>query len=259
MSGPCNWPIVYTGCSDTTVIEALSPADRSRVEGMAVEYLWNWTLKMFGTCEVTVRPCKVPMAGSTFWGGQRAWNSPHFSSSMVIPQGCGCSDSCGCGVGAATQRLPGPVFDVVEVVIGDEVVDPFSYRVDNGSLLVRTDGLTWPRVQNLEANSGPDTWWVTYHQGLGVPAGGQVAAGVLSRELALALCRSGSCQLPERIQTITRQGITMTLLDPFEGLDDGKTGIWVIDSWVASVTRPPRRASVRSPDFAWPRNRRRTG
>jgi hypothetical protein len=35
----------------------------------------------------------------------------------------------------------------------------------------------------------------------------------------------------------------------FEGLDEGKTGIWLIDSWVASVMKSDIGFSLASPDI----------
>lgn len=257
----CNWPVSYTGCADTTVLDQLTPEDRALVEDMAVQYLWNWTLRMFGQCPVTVRPCRSAcLNGWTYWtGGWASWDRTH-TPVMSIPSMCGCSESHACGPSAATVRLPGPVGSVQSVKVDGQLLDVTAYGLDSGGLLVRKDGGVWPTYQDLDRpDSEVGTWSVTYLYGAPVPAGGQVAAGVLARELALALCRSGSCELPQRVQTITRQGVTMAMLDPFDGLDDGKTGIWVIDSWVASVVRPRRPSGVWSPDVPRPRHRRTVG
>lgn len=94
-----------------------------------------------------------------------------------------------------------------------------------------------------------DTFQVTYMRGIDVPMGGQVAAGRLACELAKAACGDNTCALPKRVQTITRQGVTVGLLDSFDDVDKGRTGIWLIDSWVASMNIPQSRAGrVLSPD-----------
>ena len=86
--------------------------------------------------------------------------------------------------------------------------------------------------------------------GTPVPAGGQVAAGLLSLEMAKALAHDSSCKLPQRWQSITRQGVTITAQDLFEDLNEGRTGLWLVDSWVASVTQPKRVGGrVFSPDI----------
>jgi hypothetical protein len=145
------------------------------------------------------------------------------------------------------------------VQIDGEVLDPSAYRVDNGRLLVRQDGGRWPTCQDMGAALGEDdTWGITYDKGYPVPAGGQIAAGLLANELAKAACNDRSCGLPQRVQTVTRQGVTIAVLDAFDDIDEGHTGIWLIDSWVASVVRRPRRMRVLSPDRMPPRYRQQT-
>ena len=41
----------------------------------------------------------------------------------------------------------------------------------------------------------------------------------------------------------------MAVLDGFDDLDQGRTGIWVIDSWVASINSSRHPSTVRSPDL----------
>lgn len=45
------------------------------------------------------------------------------------------------------------------------------------------------------------------------------------------------CKLPERITSVTRQGMSWTILDPQDFLTRGLTGISVIDHWLTSVKR----------------------
>jgi hypothetical protein len=105
---------------------------------------------------------------------------------------------------------------------------------------------------------GPNTWQVDYLLGQPVPIGGQIAAGVLACELAKAACSDGSCQLPQRIQTITRQGVTIAMIDSFDDVSHGATGIWIIDSWVSSIVNTPVPSRVYSPDIPRPRHRSQT-
>jgi hypothetical protein len=74
--------------------------------------------------------------------------------------------------------------------------------------------------------------------------------------LAKALINDRTCGLPQRIQNITRQDVSVTVLDSFEGIDEGHTGIWVVDSWIASVTKPLQFSSVTTPETH--RRRRQT-
>jgi hypothetical protein len=145
-----------------------------------------------------------------------------------------------------------PVASVTEVQIDGQVLDASAYRVDNSRLLVRQDGGRWPFCQDLSRPLGQDdTWGVTVQTGQPVPIGGQVAAAKLACEFAKAMNGDKACELPQRWQTITRQGVTISAaIDTFQGLDEGKTGIWLIDSWVASVTKPDIGFSMASPDYS---------
>jgi len=158
-------------------------------------------------------------------------------------------DSCGCGAWGATLRFEMPVASVDEIQVDGRVLPADAYRVDNGTLLVRQDGSQWPYCQDMSKPLGQaGTWGVTFRVGKPVPAGGRIAAGILAEELAKAACGSNKCRLPRRVQSINRQGATMAMmLDTFDDLDKGKTGIWLIDSWVASVTKPDIGFSIASP------------
>lgn len=257
---PCNWPISYANCKDMPTEPTEDEIeDQKRYEKIAAEYLWNWTGRKFGLCEVQLRPCRSNCAGnrsSTFFG-----KGPHAQASPWMPVmingswfnlRCGsCQQtSCSCSF-TDSIVLPGPVHSIQQVLIDGEVLDPESYVVEGRSLLTRIDGGTWPNCQNVyAAPDQPDTFEVTYLKGLEVPLGGQEAAGTLADQLRKAACGDKSCQLPQRVQTVTRQGVSMTILDSFEELVQGKTGIWSVDSWVASITHPKRSGTVHSVDIS---------
>jgi len=262
---PCpDWPVVYPG--DCPALEA-DPDNALLYEQMAATYLWNWTGRSYGLCPVIVRPCRSDCDSfDTFWGngpfsaGYAAQKSRGFAWGPALINGqwynlgCGrCGDDCSCSGSAPALRLPGPVASIDEVRIDGAVLDPAVYRVDNATLLVRLDGQGWPTCQDLSTGIDQEgSFAVSYQRGSEVPVGGQVAAGVLACELAKAAGGDASCQLPRRLQTIARQGVTMTFLDAMDDLDKGRTGIWVIDSWVASVTNPPRPSRVYSVDIPHP-------
>lgn len=266
---PCDWPVDYSACGGglPEPLASLPASGVATFEEMAATYLWDWTGRKYGQCEVTLRPCRQDCweGRSTFWGGSGGplRGGLPFTPALIRGQwynlGCGtCGDNCGCGSTQAL-RLPGPIASVGEVQIDGTVLDPAAYRVDNGRFLVRQDGALWPTCQDMNLMLGqPDTWGVTYTKGYAVPKGGQVAAGLLANELAKAACNDKTCGLPRRVQSITRQGVTVAVLDAFDDIDEGHTGIWLIDSWVASVVRRPRRMRVLSPDRRPPRYRQTT-
>lgn len=263
----CTWPISYASCSECAPLDALDPAEKAVFEQMASDYLWNWTGRVYGTCPVEVRPCRADCSyGSTFWGsgpypfeGSGGWYPTIINGAWTNVRCGSCrASTCECGSTNALD-LPGPVASITSVVIDGVTLDPAAYRVDNFHLLVRVDGGSWPTCQDLDAEpTQANTFLVQYERGMDVPLGGQMAAGVLACELAKASCRDASCALPQRIQSITRQGVTIAVLDGFDDIDSGHTGIWVIDSWVASIVKPKRAANVYSVDVPRPRNRVKT-
>lgn len=259
MSGPCDWPVSYAGCSNCGPIEQMPVEEKTIFEQMATEYLWRWTEQQFGLCELTVRPCRQDYQGSTFFGGAPSYlpgSSAPWSPALVNGRwynvGCGCGDSCGCD-SPTTISLPAPVSEVVSVVIDGVVLDSSAYRVDNSKWLVRLDGEGWPLWNDMSSPSGSGTgaegtWEVTYLRGSEVPVGGQIAAGILASEFAKSACGK-DCALPKRLQSITRQGVSIGVLDTFDDIEVGHTGIWLVDSWVASIRKAPRKSRVASPDL----------
>lgn len=263
--------MVYTG--DPTCPEAAgwTPEQQALYESMATQYLWNWTGRVLGTCPLVVRPCRSDCdTFTTFWGYgpythgyalTKSRNSHAFGPMLIQGQwfnlGCGsCGDNCSCDESIPALRLPSPVASIVRVMQDGEELPADAYRVDNQALLVRLDGHGWPTCQDMTVPYDAEgAFAVEYLYGSEVPPQGQLAAGVLACEFAKAAVGDASCQLPRRVQTIARQGITTTFLDDMDNLDKGRTGIWLVDSWVASMVNPPRPGRVYSVDIPRPRVR----
>jgi hypothetical protein len=266
----CYWPADYSGCSDCDPLNALPPEEKFKFERMAAEMMFAWSGFVFGVCDVVIRPCRSDCGeggrAPTFWGrgpyggAERQW-TPVLIDGVMHNMSCGCAGHCTCGESGPTSlRLPGPVQAVTRVTVDGRLVLPTAYEVMYSRLLVRTDGGVWPGCQDLLAQ--PDksnTFEVAYRKGVPVPVGGQMATGVLACELAKAYCGDESCKLPQRIQTVTRQGMTIGFQDSFEDLKAGGTGIWAIDSWISTVTMPRQSASVRSVDIPVPGSTMRYG
>jgi hypothetical protein len=155
--------------------------------------------------------------------------------------------------------LGGGVDSINSVTVnGVELVES-SYRLDNSRYLVRIDGGVWPECQDMAADpldAGSNTFAVSYNIGLAVPAGGRLAAGALACELAKAVCGSASCKLPQRVQRIARQGVEIMFDDMETMWARGGTGIFLVDSWLASVNVSKRGGRVASVD--WKSTRRTT-
>lgn len=247
---PDGWP---DDPADMTV------AQRSAYD-FAVELLSGLSQGAYGLCELVVRPCGVGCAlsaGFRFLPG--GWFGPSLISGQVY-NGCGCTSSCGCSV-ASEVLLAGPVYDIVQVRIDGVVVDPDTYRVDDGFRLVRLDGLVWPMTQDLNASAGlPGTFEVTYRRGQPLSAGGRRALSALMVELFKAGCGDQTCRLPSRVTNIVREGVTYSMLDdPSALLNAGRLGIPEVDMWLALVNPNGARTRMRvfSPDTAG-RSRRQT-
>lgn len=218
---------------------------------LASDVLFNLTGRRWpGECETTIRPqARWRQASShRFWPGNadNTWGW------------CSCARGRETGCSSVSEvRLPGaPIaLDSIFVTIdGDSFSD---WRLDDGNWLVRTDGEGWPCCQDLDAPAGDEgTWSIAYARGLGPPIGGIRAAAALACEFMLACTpdAEGECRLPKRITSITRQGVTIAVLDPLSLFGDGLTGIPEVDLWVGSVMKGDarRRANVMVPGRSRP-------
>jgi hypothetical protein len=259
MDEPCSsWPLDPNCLPDGWPADhsEMSP-DQQAAHDAASELLWRLTAGRYGECSELVRPCRMdcatpppaydryPPAGGpaftpTVWAGR--WVN-------IV---CGCVGPCGCGGQVFEVSLPGPIIQVDAVKVDGELLSAAAYRVDDGKRLIRVDGEPWPACQRLDlADSEQGTWSVAYSRGRAVPAGGRRAAAALTVEIWKACSGDKSCRLPQRVQQIVREGVTMTLLDPLEYLDKARTGLVDVDLWLAAVNPHGQRSpsSVWSPDM----------
>ena len=171
-------------------------------------------------------------------------------------------DRCGCRELHAISLGVQPIVSVERVAIGGVDLDAADYRVDDWRELVRLDGNAWPDCQDLTAaDDAPGSFVVEVTYGKPPPRAGVSAVAALACQLALACDpdRSRDCVLPKRVTSITRQGISMAVMDPMDFLDAGKTGVYEVDLFIKAYNPAGlvRAASVRSPDL--PRRARRVG
>lgn len=231
------WPVDEGCCAE---LDQYTAAVQDRAKAMAGQTLRTLTAYRVGGCAITVRPCRQACRG---YGavGPTNWNGTWFN--------CYCTDECGCG--ALNQvTLPAPVGRVDKVQIDGVLVPASSYRVDDGTHLVRTDGLAWPGCQDLAADDDEDgAFAVTYLNAVPVDGLGAFAAGILACEYAKA-CSGGKCRLPSGVVSIARQGISMELgTGAFPG---GLTGIREVDAYIEGVNpyRLKTAPQVWTPDMA---------
>lgn len=216
----------------------------------ASELCWKLSGRVWrGICTLTgLRPCRQP--GSI---GLSHWPSP--VGTGLVPNWwqnqtqvwwgrCGCNGdawlgtcTCSDGINQLDMEPYTPLVNVTRVKIDGDVLDPAKYGVFDYRWLARFDGHLWPLVNRLDlADTERETWSVDLEYGVMPPADAQVAAATLVGELALAANPgAGTCILPERIQTVVRQGITYIVADPQAYLDAGRTGIYLIDLWLRAT------------------------
>lgn len=253
---PCDWTFTPTCSSEEW--DGYSQEVRDAATRYATWTMWSATGRRYGLCEITVRPCGRYCEGCDagyFWSYGTwvpyLWNG--------VWRNCWCGEGAGCqNCQAACQIwLPGPVDSIVEVVKDGDVVDPDTYRLDlaDGAYwLVRqhvgeADSECWPTWQNFDHPEGDtDTLSVTYMKGIPVPEVVADAAAVLAVEWARG-CVGAACRLPNRVQALTRQGVTMTMPNIDELLKRGLTGITEVDQVITAdnphgVRGRPRLASV---------------
>ena len=143
---------------------------------------------------------------------------------------------------------------MIEVTVKGEVVDPSAYQIQNNYLLVRTDHGCWPTCVDYSKQDPPE-FTVTYRRGEPLPEALQVAAGTLAYEYALACVQDDRCRLPARLQSMSRQGVTVQVAIGTQYLDFGMTGLNEIDALVIVMNpyRATERPMVLSPDRPRPR------
>jgi hypothetical protein len=176
----------------------------------------------------------------------RRWPGVHTDTVLPLCQH-GRDDGYICGLPGTEIRLPGfpvivrtaaagPPAVAASPVVAFEGAAFINFEVLDRRWLRRTDGIRWP-CQRLSGLVDPAALEVTYAWGRAPTEGGQVAAESLAHQIAMALTPNlvAECQLPARVTSITRQGVTMAVLDPLTFLNEGRTGLGDVDLWLASL------------------------
>lgn len=202
------------------------------------------------------------------------WPGEH--TDKIRPSGCSCrgyeihplaDGTSWLHHGVTEIVLPGyPVNSIVAVKLNGSVVPAGEYRVDDWRRLVYVPPSSggvggWPCSQRLDAPVTEDgTFEVEYKWGAAPPTEGKTCAAVLACQLAIA-CQpdpaKNGCRLPQRVTSISRQGVSMAILDPLTLFAEGKTGLTEVDMWLdslrygqahrpAQITRPGKSRSRRT-------------
>ncbi len=129
-----------------------------------------------------------------------------------------------------------------------KIISPSKYYLSEHSTIIATPGANWSS-SNVE---------VTYTYGTPPPTAGKAAARILAIELVKLYEGDDTCALPQRVTSVSRQGVSYTLLDSQDFIDELRTGIYAIDLFLktSNPDRARARARVFSPDV--PKARRIT-
>jgi hypothetical protein len=258
--GPCTpWTPVFAGGTCNVLLETGAAAVSGVAVQAASEVLYHLTAQRFGTCEVTLRPCRRSCYDA--WPGLSWWEygtypRPYWYAGVWYNMGCGvCGDSCSC-VGIDEAILPGPVDAVTSVKVdGVTLTYDVNYRIDDYRKLVRIDGMLWPFCQDLTLpDTEVGTWSATVSYGEPVPALGQLAVGQLTSEIIkYLLCLD--CQLPQGVVDVNRQGIGMTIANISELFNTGFIQLRICDLFIKTAN--PNHLQARSAvyDLDSPQNR----
>ena len=128
------------------------------------------------------------------------------------------------------------------------ILDPSSYYLVDHSTIHVVAGTPWT----------PCNTEITYTYGTPVPVAGRMAARTLAMEFAKLWSGDDDCALPQRVTSVSRQGVSYTILDNQEFIDELRTGVYAIDLFLKTVNpdNARRKAKVFTPDV--PRARRYT-
>lgn len=224
---------------------------------MAVGVLHAASGRQFGLCARTIRPCMPDCSSLQLFNPEQPryvyLNAPYMPSSSFARVQCGTCNQRRCACSYVSQIvLPfHNIRRIRAVQVDGATLDPSAYRLA-GRRLIRLDGGTWPKCQDDAALNGEvGSWSVDLIYGRPVDEGGQIATGVYACEIAKSLS-GAECELPQRVQMTSRQGVTIGFVDPMDFLDKGMTGLYAVDTWLRQVNPSGlRRAAgmLRADDF----------
>lgn len=133
-----------------------------------------------------------------------------------------------------------PVLSVISITRNGVVMDSTAYTLRNNAYIVQTNGVPWV----LDSRD----LMITYRHGTPIPPSGKRVATRLANELIHSWKDDGLCSLPERVQSVTRQGMSFAILDPQEFIHNGKVGIVEVDYFIQAVN--PDKARKKSKVFS---------
>jgi len=235
---------------------------------VASQILWAITGRQFGTCQVSLRPCRLcsdpcclPSFTNYAYDGYGYGNYPYYpfhqEDGTWVNKSCGCQNNCSCKDLCIVQ-LPYPVCTVDEVKVDGVILPASEYKVIDFEQLIYTPSATGTPLPNncfpycndlTKPDTEVGTWSVTLTYGRPVPELVLLGAAEMACEI-IKSCVNKPCRLPQRISSVTRQGVSVSFLDTMDFLSEGLTGLYFVDlaARVYNPRRLARRPAVFSPD-----------
>lgn len=243
------------------------PIESVAISGYAVqaasEILYYASGQRFDTCQVTIRPCRKscwgdawPRLSAGWWDAGGGWGPyPALINGLWYNIACGsCGTDCSCSIVSETL-LPGPVRSISQVTVdGVVLTEGTDYRLDDYRKLVRLGGNQWPLCNNLNKGITEEgTWSVTMILGEPLPTLGKFAMGELLCQIIYDVL-GNSCQLPDNVTNVTRQGLSFTLDDVNELVKNGFSGLKYVDQFIqrynpSKLAARPRLYDVDGPGY----------
>lgn len=255
---PDGWTVTdFSGCTDTWT--QLSSDQQALALRLAAFTVYSLTGRQFGTVTLTLRPCNAPLLPPLYqtypvnlinpWGTDEgnSYYPVYIQNGVWHNAGCRGINCCGA---TCEVELPQTV-SITSVSVDGATVDPSAYRVDNRRWLVRTDGACWPMCQDFDKNSGTNVFTITGVFGRTVPQEALDAASLLACEIGKAI-KGQPCRLPQRMQSLSRQGVSVQFPSVNSYLDRGLTGLNEVDQLVVQLNpnRLTQAPLVVSPDVS---------
>jgi hypothetical protein len=121
-----------------------------------------------------------------------------------------------------------------------DVIDPNSYYLVDHSTIQAVQGVPW----------APCDIEVTYTYGAQAPELGRQAAKYMAIQF-IKLWAGEDCELPARVTSVSRQGVSYTVLDSQDFIQELRTGVYTVDLFLKSVNPDGARAKARvfNPDI----------
>lgn len=209
----CSWGDVEALCSSID-LSAITLGQRESLLDLATDILYRLDGKHYpGVCATTRRVCRS--CGTC--------GAPH----------------CSCGVRSTVDLgRSWPVVGVWDVVVEGVTLPTTAYQLRDHRFVDRIDGESWPVCSDV---TDPDAFTMSYAYGRRPPRVLRDACAVFAAEMAKS-CVGVACELPSRVTSITREGVSYTILDSQKFLDEGRVGIYRVDLALAAAKmgRKPR-------------------